>query len=71
MNKTKLTKETIKSYYIDKKLLEKYLNHVEYYHDKEQCTIEELLELVRLLQYRVVDFLGQICKLEERCNDEW
>ena len=59
--KPKIIKEKdFKDYIIEKDVVEKYVNHVDYYLPKEQYTLQDIMNITMLLRDQVVSLLGQL-----------
>lgn len=55
-----IKEENFKDYIIEKDVVEKYVNHVDYYLPKEQYTLQDIMNITMLLRDQVVSLLGQL-----------
>lgn len=55
-----IKEENFKDYIIEKEVVEKYVNHVDYYLPREQYTLQDMMNITMLLRDQVVSLLGQL-----------
>lgn len=55
-----IKEENFKDYIIEKDVVEKYVNHVDYYLPREQYTLQDMMNITMLLRDQVVSLLGQL-----------
>lgn len=55
-----IKEENFKDYIIEKDVVEKYVNHVDYYLPREKYTLQDMMDITMLLRDQVVSLLGQL-----------